>query len=363
MERADAYSIARVIAKAQGIASRCCSVNAARAFGGDRVLPENRSGVHRELLSSSVISFCLGGLRDRTDPRQLVGLDSAGIRVSLAASMDERPADRPPVPPPVPATAIAAKKPPPVGVRLETLQVDSGLATRRLAAWWQRAAAMVIDWVTLGALSLLAGAVLGFFTGLTIAALGSRDISATLVWRSVRWIFWCLGGAVMLTSALLMLGQPILRTGAFNVDRAMLREAERSEAVLPPSPTYRQLEAYADQLAAENRKLRDSVRGSSWLNAVTDFSRTVGLTFGWAGVYFTLCTAWWRGRTLGKFVFGTRVVRLDGRPLTTMDTFTRYGGYAAGLATGMIGFARLLWDPNRQAIEDKIAGTVVVRRR
>jgi uncharacterized RDD family membrane protein YckC len=66
---------------------------------------------------------------------------------------------------------------------------------------------------------------------------------------------------------------------------------------------------------------------------------------------------------VGKFIIGTRVVRLDGRPLTTMDTFTRYGGYAAGLATGMIGFARLLWDPNRQAIEDRIAWTVVVRRR
>ncbi|MND03597.1 hypothetical protein D3C83_234990 [compost metagenome] len=44
-----------------------------------------------------------------------------------------------------------------------------------------------------------------------------------------------------------------------------------------------------------------------------------------------------------------------------MDAFTRYGGYAAGLATGSIGFLRLLWDPNLQAIEDKIAGTVVVK--
>ena len=54
---------------------------------------------------------------------------------------------------------------------------------------------------------------------------------------------------------------------------------------------------------------------------------------------------------------------LDGRPLTTLDAFTRYGGYAAGLATGLIGFARVLWEPNRQAIEDKIAWTVVVRGR
>ena len=277
--------------------------------------------------------------------------------------MNVGPAGQSPGAPPAPANARVAAKSAPAGVSLETLQVDPALAARRLAAVWQRAAAMVIDGMTLGALSLLAGPILGFCTGLTVAALGARDVSATRVWRSVRWIFWFLGGGVMVASALLMLGRPILRTGAFNLDRALLREIERSEAILPPSPTYRQLEAYADQLAAENRKLRDSVRGSSWLNAVTDFSRTVGLTFGWAGVYFTLCTAWWRGRTVGKLMVGTRVVRLDGRPLTTMDTFTRYGGYAAGLATGMIGFARLLWDPNRQAIEDRIAWTVVVRRR
>jgi len=295
--------------------------------------------------------------------RPLVGLDRAGFRVRLTAAMDAGSADRLPRSPPPPPKPVAAARTARAGVKLETLQVDPALANRRLAAVWQRAAAMVIDGVTLGALSLLAGPILGFCTGLTVAALGARDVSATRVWGLVRWIFWFLGGGVMVASALLMLGRPILRTGAFNVDRALLREAERSEAVLPPSPTYRQLEAYADQLAAENRKLRDSVRGSSWLNAVTDFSRTVGLTFGWAGVYFTLCTAWWRGRTVGKFIVGTRVVRLDGRRLTTMDTFIRYGGYAAGLATGMIGFARLLWDPNRQAIEDKIAWTVVVRGR
>ena len=262
-----------------------------------------------------------------------------------------------------PPTLIESGKPGPAGVRLDSLKIDPGLASRRLAAWWQRAAAMAIDVVVLAALSVLAGPVLGFFTGLTVASLGGRDVSATRIWRWVRWIFWVLGGGVMMTALLLMLGRPLLRTGAFNLDRALLQEIGRSGEDLPAAPTYRQLEAYAGRLAAENRRLRESVRGTSWLNAVADFSRTFGLTFGWAGVYFTLGTAWWRGRTVGKFFMGTRVVRLDGRPLTPMDAFVRYGGYAAGLATGLIGFARLLWDPNRQAIEDKIAWTVVLRRR
>ncbi len=167
----------------------------------------------------------------------------------------------------------------------------------------------------------------------------------------------------MVTSMFLMFGHPLVRTGVFNLDPKALAEANREGPVLPPNPSFRQLESYARGLEADNRRLRDSVRGSSWLNLVGDFTRTFGLTFGWAGVYFTLCVAWGRGRTLGKLLTGTRIVRLDGRPLTGLDAFTRYGGYAAGLATGLIGFARLLWDPNRQAIEDKIAWTVVVRRR
>ncbi len=276
--------------------------------------------------------------------------------------MEPTPAERPPVLPSAPPTGPAAPGSGPGCVSLENLRVDPALAGRRLAAWWQRAGAMLVDGVVLAALSLLAGPVLGLFTGLTVAALGARDISATRAWGVFRWIFWLLGGAVVLASVLLMLGRPMLRTGAFNLDRSVLDESTRGGPALPPSPTYRQLEAYAGRLTAENQRLRDSVRGSSWLNAVADFSRTLGLTFGWAGVYFTLGTTLWRGRTVGKFLFGTRVVRLDGRRLNAMDAFTRYGGYAAGVATGLIGFARLFWDPNRQAIEDKIAWTVVVRR-
>ena len=41
--------------------------------------------------------------------------------------------------------------------------------------------------------------------------------------------------------------------------------------------------------------------------------------------------------------------------------FERAGGYAAGFATGLLGFAQVYWDANRQAIHDRIVGTVVVR--
>lgn len=87
----------------------------------------------------------------------------------------------------------------------------------------------------------------------------------------------------------------------------------------------------------------------------------IGLSVGWAGLYFTFFLGWWKGRTPGKRLLGIRVVRLDGRPLGYWVSFERYGGYAASLFTGLEGFARLIWDPNRQALEDRLAGTVVLR--
>ena len=86
----------------------------------------------------------------------------------------------------------------------------------------------------------------------------------------------------------------------------------------------------------------------------------VGLGLGWAIVYFTLVPVWWNGQTLGKRLLGLRVVELTGKPFTAMRAFKRYGGYAAGMATGLFGFAQVLWDPNRQAIQDKTAHTVVI---
>ena len=63
----------------------------------------------------------------------------------------------------------------------------------------------------------------------------------------------------------------------------------------------------------------------------------------------------------GKWLFGLRVVRLDGEPLTFWDAFGRAGGYAASASTFGRGFLEARWDPNRQALHDKVARTVVLR--
>ena len=87
----------------------------------------------------------------------------------------------------------------------------------------------------------------------------------------------------------------------------------------------------------------------------------LGLGFGWAAVYFTLFSLLWRGQTPGKKVCNIRVVALNGEPLGLLDCFGRYGGYGAGFATGLLGFLQVYWDPNRQAIQDKISATVVIQ--
>lgn len=87
----------------------------------------------------------------------------------------------------------------------------------------------------------------------------------------------------------------------------------------------------------------------------------LGLGFGWAAVYFTLFSLLWRGQTPGKKLCNTRVVALSGEPLGLLDCFGRYGGYGAGFATGLLGFLQVYWDPNRQAIQDKISATVVIQ--
>ena len=82
--------------------------------------------------------------------------------------------------------------------------------------------------------------------------------------------------------------------------------------------------------------------------------------FAQASMWGSLLPAFWPGQTIGKKLFKLQVAELTGKPMTVMRCLKRYGGYAAGMATGGLGFTQLLWDPNRQAIQDRAAHTVVV---
>lgn len=125
------------------------------------------------------------------------------------------------------------------------------------------------------------------------------------------------------------------------------------------APAAATAEARIEQLEAElaaarkpsTQRLRDRLGG--WLD-------DLGAGLGWGVVYFSLLPAWWGGQTLGKRLLRLRVVELTGKPMTVMRSLKRYGGYAAGLATGGLGLLQVLWDPNRQGLQDKAAHTVVL---
>lgn len=132
--------------------------------------------------------------------------------------------------------------------------------------------------------------------------------------------------------------------------------------------TVRVLAGRIQELDSDQRALRTRVgqledeleEGPGILATMRSIAEDLGLGLGWFGLYFTATTALWRGKTPGKRLFGIRVVRLTGRPIGWWASFERFGGYAAGVATGLLGFLQILWDDNRQATHDKIAGTAVI---
>ena len=124
------------------------------------------------------------------------------------------------------------------------------------------------------------------------------------------------------------------------------------------------LEARSDRLSTELEATEaelEAERDRGLIATVIGFLDELGLGIGWSGLYFTFLTAFFRGRTPGKRVLGIRILRLDGGALSYWVAFERFGGYAASLFTGMEGFFRILWDRNRQCLQDKLAETVVIR--
>jgi hypothetical protein len=126
------------------------------------------------------------------------------------------------------------------------------------------------------------------------------------------------------------------------------------------------IEALEDRnarLAAEGEELEQQLeqeRERGLINLITRVLNEVGIEFGWSALYFTLLPVIWRGRTPGKRLLRVRIVRLDGKPLGWWAALNRFGGYAASIFTGLLGFFEMFWDDNRQAMQDRIAATVVV---
>ena len=79
-------------------------------------------------------------------------------------------------------------------------------------------------------------------------------------------------------------------------------------------------------------------------------------------LYRPLCHATW-GRTLGKWIFGLRVVTTSGGTLGLGKSFLRYLGYIISLIPIGLGVLWVVFDPQKQGWHDKMASTYVIKER
>jgi uncharacterized RDD family membrane protein YckC len=254
----------------------------------------------------------------------------------------------------------------PAWVRPEALNVTPDLLGMPLAPHGRRALAMLVDVALIGVLSTTGM----FWMVAGIAALavqlrrptpGRPRSRGALMWAALA-LLVVLAGERGLHWAGHRNDLP--RAAAVAADDGDDAPASAAFAASAPAPRDAERQAARDKarihdLEAQLAEAREP-RPIQWRDDALRRLHKLGLRFGWAIAYFTLLPFWWKGQTVGKRLFGLRVVELTGKPLGLMTSFGRYGGYAAGLATGGMGFLQILWDPNRQAVEDKLAHTVVV---
>lgn len=149
-------------------------------------------------------------------------------------------------------------------------------------------------------------------------------------------------------------------------DAGHAAEAARLRAALGPQVAAAQLARQKRRIEAlenEQRMLAMALERRSEIglrHTLQRMAEDLGLGVSWAAFYFTFLLTVWRGQTLGKRLLRIRVIRLDGHPLGWWGAFNRFGGYAASAFTGLLGFFEMLWDPNRQALHDRVVRTVVV---
>ena len=288
----------------------------------------------------------------------------------------------------------------------DAFEVSPALLGLPLASPMRRLGAMLIDLGVIGVVTLLTKSfalVLGVVVAVLFVRQGFKrtEVPGSVFNRAMRLSVGCLGIFIGIITAFIWAAVGIggnlgSRSGEFSEDRIR----EMVEASVPgaevlvvdtaaadtltadtiaadtlAADTLRTLVSRVTQLGAaldESARTADSLRrelrdeqgreqeGGSVFSVLRDFVDELGFGFGWASLYLTVVLSWGKGQTVGKRLMKIRVLRLDGEPITWWTAFERAGGYAAGFATGLLGFAQVYWDANRQAIHDRIVGTVVV---
>lgn len=224
--------------------------------------------------------------------------------------------------------------------------VNESLLGKALASPTRRLSSIIIDFLVVGSLTLMSAS---FLAGciFVVSIIGSFKARRKQTRESVD----SYASSVLTVTALLSL--------LFMASNFFFSNADSESA--SPKPQKTVLESVVGFDSSDKRKTVDEDEKKSDLLAwaqstITDF----GVGLGWAALYFSVFTAWFNGQTVGKIIFRIKVVKIDGKEMSLWESFGRYGGYSAGLATGLMGFLQVIWDPNRQAIHDKVSETVVL---
>ncbi|GLX80076.1 hypothetical protein tinsulaeT_34160 [Thalassotalea insulae] len=234
-------------------------------------------------------------------------------------------------------------------------EIDKSLFGLPLAVPWKRGLALLIDFILIALLAETPGELLAFVVAMTFFRLGSKKRAQQQgKKRNFRRRLLRYFGAMMLLVLLLSTLPEFIEQ---YTDSASAEISEMAKPVIEQSSApLKELEK-RERTNAPHSNSEMIYKGVEWLKGLIN---DLGLSFGWAAFYFSVLTAIWHGQTPGKRLMQIKVIQLDGTPLSVWDSFGRYGGYGAGLATGLLGFIQIYWDPNRQAIHDKISSTVVI---
>jgi len=262
------------------------------------------------------------------------------------------------------ATAFLRKFSAPMTVGHESFNVNPALLGAPLARPWRRLAAIGIDFAVIGMVSSVHGmwmiglaALLAFRLRKHIGVMPRGRKIATMI--VIGFLLW-LGVPSVLRDAEVVGSKP-------KAAQVVVQEQDDDSSEIAKVAATAGASAVNAACIAELEKLHKEAKAQQAPKGLREMMHALieilGISVGWAAAYFSLLPSRWQGQTLGKRLLGIRVVELTGKSPTTLHCFTRYGGYAAGMATGLLGFAQVLWDDNRQAMHDKIAHTVVVDAR
>lgn len=242
----------------------------------------------------------------------------------------------------------------------ERLNVTPALMGAPLGTPWRRTLAMGVDLAVIGLLTGVSG--LWLWAGLVLVVLQLRQRQRKAPAQRREVVGWALAALLLV----LALGEAGSQWNDWRHPAAAAPAAEEPEpeaAASAPGPAASAAEVSdAERIARLEAELAEARRPKKLKlgEQVSGFLDELGAGLGWGIVYFSLLPAWWGGQTVGKKLLRLRVVELTGQPMTVMRNLKRYGGYAAGLATGGLGFLQILWEPNRQGLQDKAAHTAVL---